>query len=674
MADRNVNVRLQVLDGGKVKAELQSVGEAGGKALDALQQKSQQAGATVNKLATHEVTNLAAQLSDLGIQIAGGGSPLLALVQQGGQISQILGDRGVKGIIGAVGQGILSLVTPTTLLLGGIAAAGYAASFAIDALSGGTEDLNDVLDESKQATDDFTFSMEKAGKGAENFAQQIREVATLQATENLRKLTEAYENWSRQFASGFTMPSVDPLGNVTGGDEINARFAPFEEAIRRFQDTVAAGRPDIQGFARDVATIGNANPELSKTAAELIKAAENGGTLSRQMEIAAARVAFFAGTATDAQRALLNLSDTMQGINGGINVLAELERKLQAAGSEREKFIEMWTSRAQGSPDWILADITKRANALFDQNKKLADGAKATRSLASEQKRFAKEVIEDTRTAAEAYGIEIEKLSTLLKEGRIDQETFNRAVANAAKEMEKAERAALDKQTDAGSGFKRAFGDYLKSAADMATATENLTNNVLDGLGDAMAQFVTTGKLNFKDLTNSILADLARLATQRLLSMLLSSFLPGGGGISYGNAGGTAGILPAIHHGGGMVGAGGAFGRMFPAEAFLGAPRLHDGGGWFRPNERPAVLEVGERVQSRAEVAAGNRRPTVVNRITNYSGADIEARDGGTDADGNQINEMIISTVQKGYAQGRFNSTMRGTFGLGNNRPRRGSA
>ena len=55
--------------------------------------------------------------------------------------------------------------------------------------------------------------------------------------------------------------------------------------------------------------------------------------------------------------------------------------------------------------------------------------------------------------------------------------------------------------------------------------------------------------------------------------------------------------------------------------------------------------------------------------VNNYGKDDVQAnqRDDGT-------TEIIIGTVQKGMAQGKFNPTMRGTFGLGNNRVRRGSA
>jgi hypothetical protein len=114
----------------------------------------------------------------------------------------------------------------------------------------------------------------------------------------------------------------------------------------------------------------------------------------------------------------------------------------------------------------------------------------------------------------------------------------------------------------------------------------------------AFRKFVTTGKFDFKGLISSILADLATLAFKSSVLGPLANWLSRGLG----------GIFAPVKHAGGMVGAPGP-GRMVPALAFAGAPRLHNGG-WagLRPDEVPAILQRGERVLSRAEVAAGMGR------------------------------------------------------------------
>ena len=105
-----------------------------------------------------------------------------------------------------------------------------------------------------------------------------------------------------------------------------------------------------------------------------------------------------------------------------------------------------------------------------------------------------------------------------------------------------------------------------------------------------------TGKLDFRDLVTSMIADLAKLAARRFILGPIATALSGA-------LGGAGGIFANILHAGGMVGAPGP-GRMVPAMAFAGAPRMHSGG-WagIKPDEVPAILQRGERVLSRREAA-----------------------------------------------------------------------
>ena len=132
----------------------------------------------------------------------------------------------------------------------------------------------------------------------------------------------------------------------------------------------------------------------------------------------------------------------------------------------------------------------------------------------------------------------------------------------------------------------------------------------------AFRDFVRTGKLDFKGLVASILEDLAvlqfRNAVLGPIANALSSAFGGWGGSS---------VTAAVSHAGGMVGISG-YSRQVPALTFAGAPRLHSGGtvapvgprkpggrGWagLRPDEVPTILQRGERVLSRREVANGTQ-------------------------------------------------------------------
>jgi lambda family phage tail tape measure protein len=141
---------------------------------------------------------------------------------------------------------------------------------------------------------------------------------------------------------------------------------------------------------------------------------------------------------------------------------------------------------------------------------------------------------------------------------------------------------------------------------------------------------VKTGKLDFRDLVTSMIADLAKLAARRFIlgpiANALSGALGGASGVSGGNA--PLGpflppLLANILHAGGMVGSPGP-GRMMPALAFATAPRLHSGG-WagLKPDEVPAILQRGERVLSRREVAGYGQASSAAPNIS----VTINARD-----------------------------------------------
>ncbi len=55
------------------------------------------------------------------------------------------------------------------------------------------------------------------------------------------------------------------------------------------------------------------------------------------------------------------------------------------------------------------------------------------------------------------------------------------------------------------------LGQFAKSAFDVAKQAEEAFVNAFTGMEDALVNFVKTGKLNFKDLANSIISDLTRM-------------------------------------------------------------------------------------------------------------------------------------------------------------------
>jgi Lambda phage tail tape-measure protein (Tape_meas_lam_C) len=149
------------------------------------------------------------------------------------------------------------------------------------------------------------------------------------------------------------------------------------------------------------------------------------------------------------------------------------------------------------------------------------------------------------------------------------------------------------------------LAEYAKEAKDWGKGIGSSLTGAFQSAEGALRDFIKTGKVDFKSLVSSMLADLALLSFRKNVLGPVAERLSGGGII--GN------IFSAIMHTGGMVGAAGGVKRAVPALAFANAPRMHGGNRsvGLRPDEVPAILQRGERVLSRQEVANGVVQPNM---------------------------------------------------------------
>ncbi|WP_019223970.1 phage tail tape measure C-terminal domain-containing protein [Bartonella rattaustraliani] len=133
-------------------------------------------------------------------------------------------------------------------------------------------------------------------------------------------------------------------------------------------------------------------------------------------------------------------------------------------------------------------------------------------------------------------------------------------------------------------GLKRGFQDIVNDAQNMAAQTENLVKNAFKGMEDALVSFVTTGKLDFKSLIDSIIADLVRLQIRNSIIGPLADAL---GGFNFGSLFGLA-------HTGGVIGSDALESRSVNPALFSGAHKFHSGG--IVGNEVSIIAKRGETV------------------------------------------------------------------------------
>jgi len=258
-----------------------------------------------------------------------------------------------------------------------------------------------------------------------------------------------------------------------------------------------------------------------------------------------------------------------------------LDHAASNAGTMAERFRQRATDTRAGAFDGVREAVT----ALVEAVRGSGEETEGALDAAAAGARRVAEALDEAETAAGRAGAAGREAGTQTATGAEEAVTGWQAVTAAL-----ADYAARAREigADIGQALVGAFG-----------AAEN-----------AVADFVRKGKLDFRDLVTSMIADLARLAARRFILGPLAGLLSG-------VLGGAGGMFASVLHAGGMVGAPGP-GRMVPALAFAGAPRMHSGG-WvgLKPDEVPAILQRGERVLSRREAAGyGGRGATPSVNVT----------------------------------------------------------
>ena len=106
------------------------------------------------------------------------------------------------------------------------------------------------------------------------------------------------------------------------------------------------------------------------------------------------------------------------------------------------------------------------------------------------------------------------------------------------------------------------------------------------------------------DFVRNFAASMASIAARALATTIILKALEAYSGVPASVLAGGVGAAP--YHSGGMVSASAGAKKQYSPWVFAGAPRLHNGSGvlGLKSDEIPAILQTGERVQSRAEVAA----------------------------------------------------------------------
>lgn len=521
-------------------------------------QQSGQVGEMSAKQIRQAMRTLPAQFTDIAVSLAGGQSPLMVLLQQGGQI------RDQFGSIGAAFRGIASIITP--MRLGFLAAAAAVGGLAKAFFDGQIESAK------------FANSLALTGRFAGVTEGQFRSLA-----QQLTQTTSASIGASKEL-----LQMLISTGTV-GADALK----PAAEAIQRI---VELSGKEANEVSRQITNVGD---RVDQYAAKLNQSYNflNATQFKRiqQLDMEGKREEALRVTLTLLNEALAQrgrkIDDLTSFVQGATRIWSDFwdavsgitrEETIEDRIKEAEALVAIRRSAAEANPfNEKYANGLKVAEAALvklrqEQEKQNAEALKASEVAKQNQKAIdallkareegpkrAKQLEDQERRRLEDFndwisGIQQEQFDNEMKlledaakekeqqdkNDRARQEDFNNWLGGIQEEQ-------LKRDQDYARKSKSAFDEYRDSLILTQQKIEEIairsTQSLEDGLVDVIMRTKSVGEA-FRDMARIILQELARIAVRQLIiapfANALSSFLPGIGqslGASTAPAGGVSG-------------------------------------------------------------------------------------------------------------------------------------
>lgn len=461
----------------KVERSLQSVDRAVKPANDNFKGMAQ-----TGKLASHQMANLTYQLNDVAVSLASGQKPMMVFMQQGSQIGQIMAQAGV-GIGGMVRQigaaaGAFLVAHPV------IAAVAVAVGAGAVAFKG----LTDAL-EKKAPVDEY--------------------IKTLGLTdEEVKKLTDTHVTFG-DVVSGTWKTIKDGL-NLGGVFSTIKGWVSDTAAwmYNAFKSSVAAVYGAFKATYNNIGFIWGNLPALLGDAVRL--AANT--TITGLETIVNAGITGLNWLATKANEIFGATFGQIPKVN-----LSNLKSAYSAAGQQlgtqfQKSFNEGRAEAMAGFGTWENNIIGARNDRLLGQAEKLISERSNKKGAKGKAANDNEDAVDPVYSMLAGLKSDLPKADyNGMLEGLgvgIDNRRFDRNATISGKSMQ-------------------AMREYSAEISDLGQKAFDTWTKALNATEDALVNFAMTGKLSFKDLANSIIADLVRIAIQQAIMAPLTGAFKG---------------------------------------------------------------------------------------------------------------------------------------------------
>lgn len=592
--------------------------------------------------ASFQTANLAAQFNDIGVMLASGQSPLLLAIQQGTQISQVLGPMGAAQAVNALKTAFISLFNPVSLITIGTIAAGAALFQYFTSLNTDGKASTEVIKEQNDLLQSVAENWGDAVPALKAYLDQLDRAADLSDL------------------------------NVATDVAVQRQFEVLQSQLGDWRAELAAARIDIQAFGGDAQEI-----DALQTAFETLDAKMRAGTATTA-DLDAVLQTLAGTTGSKSVPSLMGFAGILEQVRG---LLASVSANAAQLRAERDALL------MQG-PD---------PKVFYDQQDFIAEQERVN-GLTATQLRLEQEVARVKSEAKTGDVVITEQQALSLAQQRLDAEQRRSQIASADKSSSKAvsdierERKAVadliaeleHEQSLVGmSNTDKAVQNALRQAGaaateeqrqrivELITATEEqnaaekrMTEqwNQYGQIGQTAVRGVASalrdGKLEADELSSiidKILDSMIDMALNNAFDMMGSSF--GGGGGNW--------LSSLLGMGGGSTQL--RLGYNLPGYA-SGTDNFP--GGWATINENggeivnlPSGSQVIPHDLSKDIVQqAGQRRVEVhVHQDPSHQGAPEASVTNGGDVD---VVRVIVGTVGQAFAEGRLDGAMKSNFGV----------
>lgn len=463
------------------------------------------------------------------------------------------------------------------------------------------------------------------------------------------------------------------------GSDIASNFSDWMQRISQFGDAAVASAGKAKAAA-------GGKPELTVTDPN---AAAKALQQARQLQQAYAALATTAQNAmqpseSPLDKAITEHAKTLQELGKAVDAYVQKGGQLanvqglidSAVGATNQKYqqqvaaIEAQQNAFQQALD---QEVASRKNAIDIQVQSIGMGDKEAGRLqeinALEQQRLERvQALQLQQTTHPEQYAELAKQITATNAAFADM--VNSRVAGFAR-MDVA-------QADWHNGFTKAMANLADQADNVAGAMESTFSSLFDGIGDAIANFAQTGKLNFADLTRSLLADIIKIETRILISRVLTSMFGGaqlqGIGANYMANGGASyaasGVDWSVKLANGGAFAGGL--QKFATGGIVSNPTLFkfaQGTGLMGEAGPEAIVPLSRTSNGKLGISAqglGGGKTTVI--IENHSDSKADVQQSSDGQGGNLIRVIVGQAVAEVGNQigrgGNIGKIIQQTYGL----------